>query len=49
MKKIFAFLWKYVMTQKIAFFGVIFSMILAFSMGLFVPLVYKNLINIASL
>ncbi|MEI6712031.1 MAG: hypothetical protein WCK88_07925 [bacterium] len=49
MKKILTFLWKYLMTQKGAFSGVVFSMLLAFSMGLFVPLVYKNLINIASL
>lgn len=36
------------MTQKKAFFGVILSMSVAFSFGLFVPLVYKNFIDIAS-
>jgi len=36
------------MTQKLPFLGVVVSMSVAFSFGLFVPLVYKNFIDLAS-
>lgn len=48
MRKILPFVWKYLMQQKLWFFLTIFSMILAFATPLFIPVIYKELINIAA-
>ena len=48
MKKILPFLWKYLMQQKIWFFLTIISLLISFVTPLFIPLIYKEFINIAS-
>lgn len=48
MKKILPFVWKYLMQQRLWFILTIISILVAFVTPIFIPLIYKELINIAA-